>query len=94
MIVFDESEHYKTPLEEDTLRILLNFLPRDVYDKLLNGGDDLVRINHRVRTRRMEERCEPVIDWDSLISATPASEGKSKAETPLPVDVRQRFRSS
>jgi hypothetical protein len=38
MISFHESEHYNSPLGEDALRVLLSFLPREEYDKLLIGS--------------------------------------------------------
>lgn len=56
MIEFDESEHYNTVLEEDAMRILLSFLPRDVYDKLLYAGDRYVRLNHQPSRDAMEIR--------------------------------------
>lgn len=38
MITFDESEYYPSPLEDDLLVVLLSFLPREEYDKLLIGS--------------------------------------------------------
>lgn len=51
MITFDESEYLHSPLSEDTLRVLLNFvpdiIPREVYDQLLYSGDKYVRVHTR-----------------------------------------------
>lgn len=47
MIEFHEDEYFYSPLEEDTLRILLNFLPREAYDQLLYRGNVSVRHYHR-----------------------------------------------
>lgn len=58
MITLHESEYFNSPLEEDTLRILLSFLPREEYDKLLYGQVAHVRRYFRNPTRRMEKRIQ------------------------------------
>ena len=58
MIVFDDSEHRQSPIEEDTLRILLNFLPREAYDKLFIRQVRYVRSHNRTSAHAMEKRIQ------------------------------------
>lgn len=58
MIEFHEDEYFHSPLEEDTLRILLSFLPREEYDKLLYRSEPYVRYYYRGFTRPLEKRIQ------------------------------------
>lgn len=44
MIEFSEEEYMNSSLEEDAMRILLSFLPREAYDRLLYGGPKHARL--------------------------------------------------
>lgn len=82
MIVFDESEYYNTALEEDTMRILLSFLPRNTYDKLLYGGEKYVRLDHPSKRGIFTLRPKPYRCRHGAIRAA-QNEVCKEADTPL-----------
>ena len=83
MIIFDESEYCNSPIEEDTLRILLSFLPRSEYDKLLYRQVTYVRCIDRYYPRHMEKRVQLNRIRNCRIRIIEATKSEEKVETLL-----------
>ena len=45
MLEMDDSEHYNSPLSDDTLRIVALFIDRAAYDQMLYRGDYYYRLS-------------------------------------------------